>query len=243
MRIAIVSDIHGNLTALEAVIRDLEAVSPDLVLHGGDLATHGHRPAEVIDRVRERGWRGIIGNTDELLWAPEKRAEVEAKMPPQAAPNLKALYEQLGPATRKLVGDERIAYLRSQPLEIREGDLYLTHAAPGDLWVSPRADASDADLEKVYGPAQSRVAVYCHIHTPFVRPLARLTVANTGSVGLPFDGDPRASYLVIEDEFFTVRRVDYDVEAEVKDLLASDYPLKEWLATNRRAGKFHPPPI
>jgi len=64
MRIAVVSDIHGNLTALEAVLADLEQTSPDLALHGGDLADGGSSPIEVVDRIRDLGWQGVMGNTD-----------------------------------------------------------------------------------------------------------------------------------------------------------------------------------
>jgi putative phosphoesterase len=241
MRIAIVSDIHGNLTALEAVIADFDETRPDWVWHGGDLATHGHRPAEVIDRIRELGWPGVVGNTDELLWNPGNRTSVEARMPPQARPLLKALYELLAPAARELVGD-RVEYLQSLPTEFRQDELYLTHATPGDLWIAPKADAGDEELAATYRGTATRTAVYCHIHTPFVRQLPELTVCNTGSVGLPFDGDPRASYLLIEDGVPTVRRVAYDVEAEVRSLRASGYPLAEWLAANRLTGRFSPPP-
>ena len=76
MRLAIVSDIHGNLSALEAVLTDLDACSPDLILHGGDLAAGGARPREVVDRVRGLGWKGVLGNTDEMLYKPEALAEV-----------------------------------------------------------------------------------------------------------------------------------------------------------------------
>jgi predicted phosphodiesterase len=72
VRLAVVSDIHGNLTALDAVIADLERREIDRVVHGGDLALAGCQPAEVIDRVRELGWLGVVGNVDELLWAPEE---------------------------------------------------------------------------------------------------------------------------------------------------------------------------
>ncbi len=61
MRIAVVSDIHGNLTALEAVLADLQQTSPDLVLHGGDLADGGSSPIEVVDRIRDLGWQGVMG--------------------------------------------------------------------------------------------------------------------------------------------------------------------------------------
>lgn len=63
MRIAIVSDIHDNLTAFEAVLADLRAVSPDLILHGGDLVLGGSHPAQVVDCIRDLGWPGVFGNT------------------------------------------------------------------------------------------------------------------------------------------------------------------------------------
>ncbi len=69
-------------------------------------------------------------------------------------------------------------------------------------------DASEGELAATYGGRGAGIAVYCHIHRPFVRPADRLVVANSGSVGMPFDGDPRASYLLIEDGAPEVRRVD-----------------------------------
>jgi diadenosine tetraphosphatase ApaH/serine/threonine PP2A family protein phosphatase len=85
------------------------------------------------------------------------------------------------------------------------------------------------------------IVVYCHIHRPFIRKVGTMTVCNTGSVGSPYDGDPRASYLMIDDGKPTIRRVAYDVEKEVGRLLTSDYPLKEWLAEMRRKGSYLPP--
>src|SRR5947209_16410677 len=87
MRIAIVSDIHGNRTAFEAVIADLRQTSPDLILHGGDLADAGASPAEIVDRVRDLGWQGVAGNTDEMLFDPESLQQF-AKQSPQ----LKSLF-------------------------------------------------------------------------------------------------------------------------------------------------------
>jgi predicted phosphodiesterase len=76
-----VSDIHGDLTALEAVIADLKEVSADLVVHGGDLVYGGFRPAEVVDRIRQLGWSGVQGNTDEVLWRPERLSELALSAP------------------------------------------------------------------------------------------------------------------------------------------------------------------
>src|SRR4030095_11773871 len=72
VRIAVVSDIHANLTALEAVVADLERQRPDLVVQGGDLISGGSRPAESVDRVRDLTWPGVHGNTDEMVWAPDR---------------------------------------------------------------------------------------------------------------------------------------------------------------------------
>jgi Calcineurin-like phosphoesterase superfamily domain len=71
MRVAIVSDIHGNLTAFDAVLEDIRQASPDLVLHGGDLADGGSSPKEIVDCIRDLGWRGVMGNTDEMLVQPD----------------------------------------------------------------------------------------------------------------------------------------------------------------------------
>lgn len=67
MRVAVISDVHGNLTALAAVLADLRDTSPDLVVHAGDLAANGSSPAEVIDVIRDLKWPGVHGNTDEML--------------------------------------------------------------------------------------------------------------------------------------------------------------------------------
>lgn len=104
MRVAILADIHGNLTALEAVISDLRDRAPDLVVHGGDLALMGPRPAEVVDRVRELGWPGVLGNTDELLWQPDEHERQLSRAPALAA-LLALLFDVYAPDTRERLGD------------------------------------------------------------------------------------------------------------------------------------------
>jgi predicted phosphodiesterase len=78
MRIAILSYIHGNRTAFEAVLADLQKTSPDLILHGANLAEAGARPVEIIDRIRDMGWPGVVGNTDDLIFRPESLIRVGA---------------------------------------------------------------------------------------------------------------------------------------------------------------------
>ena len=239
MRVAVVSDIHGNLTALEAVLSDLRHQSPDVVHHLGDLVTHGHRPVEVLDCIRDLGWTGVVGNTDEMLWRPELLADLAA-----GAPRLKALLEALfidiAPASRDLLGNTRLAWLKDLPGTLRNGDLVMLHASPGNLWRAPLWNATNEDLDTTYESLRAGIVVYGHIHHPYVRRTVRLTVANTGSVGLPYDGDPSASYLLIDDGRCQIRRVEYDVEREARGLLASPYPRSEWLASMLRTGRYIP---
>lgn len=167
MRVAIVSDIHGNLAALEAVIADLRKQAPDLVLQGGDLPYGGCHAAEVMDRVAELGWPGVVGNTDEVLWDTTGLRQMQAAAP-KLGPLLRII-EECASATRKLIGETRLQTLKRLPAELRHGDLVLLHAGPGDLWKSPLDNADDDTLERVYAPLQAKTVVYGHIHRPFVR--------------------------------------------------------------------------
>jgi putative phosphoesterase len=241
MRLAIISDVHGNLTALDAVLADLRQQKPDIVFHGGDLPYGGSHPAEVIDCIVHEGWKGVLGNTDEMLWDTSARPALEASAP-KLKPLFKALFEVCGPATRKMIGESRLKWLRHLPAELRYDNLVLMHAGPGNLWRAPMDTADDAELQNTYGQLNAGIVVYCHIHRPFIRKVGSMMVCNTGSVGSPYDGDPRSSYLMIDDGKPTIRRVEYDVEKEVGRLLSSDYPLKEWLAEMRRKGSYVPPP-
>lgn len=240
MRVAIVSDVHGNLAALEAVVADVRRAAPDLVVQGGDTAVLGPRPAEVVDRLRELGWPGVAGNTDEMLWDASVRAEQERRAPKLTA-WLDVLFGTLGPWAAERLGEERIAWLRGQPLEQRRGGVRMVHATPGDLWRAPLPDAEDEELERAYEVPEVSVAVYGHIHRPFVRELAGLTVANAGSAGLPWDGDPRPSYLLVDGGDVRVHRVDYDLERGRRELLDSGFPLADWLDGVRRGARFTRP--
>jgi putative phosphoesterase len=240
VRIAIVSDIHGNLTALEAVVSDIHRRSPDLVLHGGDLVLMGARPDAVVDRVRELGWRGVLGNTDELLWEP-RELERQEELAPKLTPHLRLMFGEYASVTREILDEERIEWMRGLPTELRHERLALVHASPGDLWRAPMPSAEDGELAEVYAPLGAELSVYGHIHRPFVRRLDSLVVANSGSVGMPWDGDVRASYLLIDDADATLIRVAYDCQAEAEAIRRSGYPDAARLAAMRLCGRFVPP--
>jgi predicted phosphodiesterase len=240
VRIAVVSDIHANLTALEAVVADLERQRPDLVVQGGDLISGGSRPAEVIDRVRDLNWPGVYGNTDEMVWAPD-RLET-ALQAPAFARMQEALLTEIIPATRAAIGETRLAWLQTLPPEYRAADLAVVHASPGDVWRSPAANATDDELDQAYRPLSCGRVVFGHIHQSFVRRLPGLTVVNAGSVSLSYDGDPRAAYAIIEDDNVVIRRVEYDVEEEIACLVAARDPYAQWTAQVLRAARPAPFP-
>ncbi len=239
MKVAIVSDIHGNRRAFEAVVADLRQVTPDLVLHGGDLAYGGAHPADIVDQVRALGWPGVRGNTDEMLWAPEGLTEFAATTP-KLGPLL-AIIQEMIPPTLASIGEERLRWLEGLPQQYSGEGFSLVHASPDDLWRAPMPSASDDELQSTYASLLAQIVVYGHIHRPYIRRLPGMTVANTGSVSQSYDGDTRASYLVIDGESVTIRRVEYDVESEAKELLSSGLPHADWLARILLAGKYCPP--
>jgi putative phosphoesterase len=228
MRIAIVSDIHGNRTAFESVLSDLRQTSPDLILHGGDLADAGSSPVEIVDRIRDLGWPGVAGNTDEMLSMPETFEEF-ASQSPELQP-LWAAIREMAAVTRETLGEERLAWLRSLPRTQTHSPMALVHASPESPWRSPMPEASDAELESVYGALGQPIAVYGHVHRPFIRSVSGTIVANTGSVGLPYDGDRRAAYLLLDDSMPAIRRVEYDVDRELKALSICGLPHADWVA-------------
>ena len=239
MRIAIVSDIHGNRRAFDAVLAALREVAPDLTIHGGDLSSGGAHPAEIIDQIQTLGWSGVCGNTDEMLWAPNRLTEFAATLP-----YLAGVFQRVKdtiPWTVEKLSEARLHWLEQLPTRYVREDLTLVHASPNDRWRAPMPTATEDEFRKVYAPLNAKTVVYAHIHVPFIRHFDGWTIANTGSVGQSYDGDTRASYLVIDDEKLTTRRVEYDVQAEADDLLQCGVPHAAWMAQILLAGKYVSP--
>jgi putative phosphoesterase len=230
MRVAVLSDIHGNLTAFEAVLADIRQCSPDLVLHGGDLADGGSSPIEIVDRLRDLGWQGVMGNTDEMLVQPGSLEDFASQSP--APPALWAAVRQIASATRDRLGEERLAWLRELPRVRTQEGFALVHATPQSCWRAPAEEATDAELETIYGSLGQPVVAFGHTHRPSIRSIAGRPglLINTGSVGLSYDGDPRASYLILEESTPAIRRVEYNIDKELKALASCGLPGADWTA-------------
>jgi putative phosphoesterase len=235
MRIAVLSDIHGNLTAFDAVLADIKKASPDLVLHGGDLADGGSSPKEIIDRIHSLGWQGVMGNTDEMLVHPNSLEDFASQS--SAPPAIWEAIRQIASATRETLGEQRLAWLRQLPRIKIQDAFALVHASPNSCWRAPSPEATDKELNTVYRSLDKPIVIFGHTHRPSIRSVdghLKLLI-NTGSVGLSYDGDPRASYLVLEDNIPSIRRVEYDLEKELKALSTSNLPGAAWTAKMLRS--------
>jgi len=197
------------------------------------------RIAIVSDIQGGLDWPGVLGNTDEMLFNPQSMKDFASGSPnPQP---LFAVIEEMAKADREALGEERIAWLSQLPRMHVHGPIALVHASPTTAWKSPAHSASDADLESVYSPLGQPIVIYGHIHRPYIRTASALTVANSGSVSLSYDGDPRASYLLLDDSTPSIRRVEYDVEGETKALAACGLPHSEWIAKMLRSASAEMP--
>jgi predicted phosphodiesterase len=198
MRVAILSDIHGNAIALDAVLADLASRGPfDQIVVAGELVCSVPRPREVVDGVQPLRTVVIRGNTDAFFDATDGETP-EGKDSGRFAAHLTWMRGQLGP--------ERVAYLRNLPfshvISPEAGqDLLVVHANPRDMEQPIHQRATDTELDELLlvdgGLPEWRVLAFGHIHTPFVRTWRQRTLVNVASVGLPMDGDKRSAYAIL----------------------------------------------
>lgn len=195
MRIALLSDIHGNLVALEAVLADLRAQGPfDQIIVAGDLVWAGPRPAEVVDAVQALNAAVIQGNTDAFF----QRAAADApagKREDRFVAHLEWMQAKLGPARAEFLADlpfsRRIAPAPEQAL-------LVVHANPHDQEraILPRMDP--AQLESLLAETGDWAALaFGHLHIPFTMRWCDRLLVDVASAGLPMDGDRRAAYAIL----------------------------------------------
>ncbi|HEX3328181.1 MAG TPA: metallophosphoesterase family protein [Actinomycetota bacterium] len=218
MRIAVLSDIHGNLLALDAVMTDIEAQSPDQIWCGGDLAWGGPWASDCIARVRAAGWPTVRGNTD--VWVTGDPQTIEGDADRKEMQAVAAAHD---------ISDDDAAWLVSLPVgHTGEGSILLVHGTPESPFEAPMPDASAADFSPYQGEAA--IVVYGHVHRAFVRRLSDGTiVCNPGSVGFPEDAET-ASYMLIDLEgpewVLRIRRVAFDRRGSIAQARALGGPVE-----------------
>ena len=217
MRIAVLSDIHGNLMALDAVMTDIEKQAPDQVWCGGDLGWGGSWASECITRVREMGWPTVKGDTD--VWITGDPQTVADPREREVLASLAAIHN---------ISNDDAMWLAQLPLGYSPaGSILLVHGTPLTPFAAPDPDDGAAEFQ-IYED-QAKLVIYGHVHHGFIRRLAGGTlVANTGAVGFPADGDT-ASYLLIDrdgpDVTLRHRRVEFDRRAVIAQARKTAAPL------------------
>jgi predicted phosphodiesterase len=245
MKIALLSDVHANLPALEAVLDDL-ATRPDVdaVYQLGDLVGYAPWPNEVVARLRAEGIQGIAGNYDSTTASGYKHCGCRYEDPRQ-----EELSHLSYAWTLEHTSDETKAWLGTLPfrMDVRPlgghlagPALILIHGAPTLntlYWTEDRNDEFCRKMSDRAGAKTGDVVAFGHTHRPWHREVDGVHFVNTGSVGRPKDGDWRAGYVLLQlgagDVSVEVVRVEYDLERARQAILESRLPddFAEYLAT------------
>ena len=216
-RIAALSDVHGNVTALETVLADVAREKPDHIVVAGDLVLNGPEPAAAVDSLRDAAGTGasvIAGNTDVAV-ADFDYAAAFPWMTDGVPDAIAAAAEWAHDA----LGDERVEWLRALPSErrLRTDDdtlVLVCHASPGSQTAGLDQNLDPSVTIERLARTDARVIICGHTHLPEVRDLGFKVIVNAGSAGYVFDGDPTASWALIEiDEGEVraeIRRTEFD---------------------------------
>jgi putative phosphoesterase len=242
-RIAVLSDVHGNAIALEAVRKAVKASRPDAILVAGDHAINGPDPAGAVDGLRELQAAGALivqGNTD-IAVADFDYAAAFPWMTDGVPEQIQSAAEWAHDA----LGEERLEWLRGLPAERRlrlEDTLILVcHASPGSQTQGfDKALDASVTVERA-ARTDARVIACGHTHLPEVRDLGWKVIVNDGSAGYVFDGDPTASWALVDiandNVTAEIRRTAFDVLAVSNALTARGLPGDVYRAATVRTGK------
>jgi predicted phosphodiesterase len=221
LRIAVFSDVHGNVRALDACLADLRAQGgADAIVGAGDYCMDGPHPREVLERLVALDARCVRGNTDRYLSDPLFADDDEDGT---------VLAWQ-----RERLGERWLRWLAELPFSLRLGEgetrdaLLVVHANPLSDDEHLRPDADDAFLERITAGVEERAIAFGHLHLPYVRYWRDRLFVDVASAGLPKDGDPRACYALFTQRpggwEVKHRRVEFDVEKVARDIEKSGMP-------------------
>jgi putative phosphoesterase len=243
-RIAVLSDVHGNVVALEAVLKELKREKPDYVLVAGDLVLNGPEPNGSIDALRGLESDGgiiVSGNTDIAVGDFDYTAAF-----PQYADGVPETITAAVEWAHDELGDDQLDWLRRLPAERRilAGDdqmVLVVHASPGS---QARGFDQTLDANVIFERAaatDARVICVGHTHLPEVRDLGWKVIVNDGSAGYVFDGDPTASWAMVTvdgtEVSAEIRRTEFDVLAVANGISARGLPGDVYRAATVRTGK------
>lgn len=249
MRLAVLSDIHGNLPALEAVLADVQAQgAPDFYWVLGDLAAFCPWPAEAIARLRTLPNASFLqGNTDRYLvtgrrpalsiHSPEDWAAAPARLAERDA-NFRWTVERLSWADYEFLRDLPTRLGMDVPAY---GRIVAFHANPADDEANIFPDAPDEEVRPYLAGLDVRLVLYGHTHRPVERTVDGVRLVNGGGVGFSLDGNPHPAYVLLDfadgECTVTLRRVTYDREAVVAELERVEHPARVLVGRWIREGR------
>lgn len=226
MLIAVISDLHANLEATEAVLEDIEQHSVQQVFCLGDLVNYGPSPGDVVDLVRTHAIPTVMGNHD---WNLGNAVGPDGL---QVAPGRDLALERAAYAwTQARLSPEDRVFLRELPLVRREAfgrtTAVFAHGTPVSYTQYLRLTSPEEEWDSLVRDAGASVVFLGHTHVPFVQRYRGVLVCNVGSVGRPKDGNPAACYAVAEigdSVRIELVRVGYDIEATAEKIRRSGLP-------------------
>ena len=225
MKVALIGDVHANLPALEAVLAHARKQGVEAIWNVGDWVGYNAFPNEVIELLRQERALSVVGNYDlKVLRFRKKQEKWQHSKHPQKYLAFKWTYQTLSKKNRK--------YLRTLPREIElkfaNVSVLLTHASPASIEEAIFLDTPEERLQELAELAGTDVIIFGHSHQPFARQVDGVWFINTGSVGRPDDGDPRASYAVLtlsaKKLHVQHHRIDYNVERAVAAIRKNKLP-------------------
>ncbi len=243
-RIAALSDVHGNVAALDAVLADVTREKPDRIVVAGDLVLNGPEPAAVVDALRDAAASGmavIAGNTDVAVADFDYAAAF-----PWMTDGVPDAIATAAEWAHDALGDERVEWLRGLPSErrVRTDDdtlVLVCHASPGSQTSGFDQNLDPSVTIERLARTDARVIVCGHTHLPEVRDLGFKVIVNTGSAGYVFDGDPTASWALIDiddgEVRAEIRRTEFDTLAVANAISARGLAGDVYRAATVRTGK------
>jgi putative phosphoesterase len=243
-RIALLSDMHGNVLALDAVRKAVNRERPDVVLVAGDIVMNGPEPGATVDALREMEGNGAIvvqGNTDIAV----ADADYAAAFPWLLESGIPDAIREAAEWAHDALEDEHLAWLRRLPAErrVRIGDdlVLVTHASPGSQTQGFDMNLDPSTTTELMSRTDARVICCGHTHIPEVREFGWKVIVNDGSAGYAFDGDATASWALVtldgESVGAEIRRTEYDNLAVSNAISARGLPGDIYRAATVRTGK------
>jgi predicted phosphodiesterase len=226
-RVAVITDVHANLPALEAVLERIGRLGVDATYCGGDLVGYGPHPDEACALVRERAIPTIHGNYDFAI-----ARDLEDCGCAYVTPHDRELGQRSVDWTLAHTGQAAKDFLRALPFDLRFAvggrEVHLVHGSPRKVNEYLFEDKPARLYERLAAAESGAALVFGHTHKPWVHEFGGVRFVNCGSAGKPKDGDPRAAFAVLDatrgELEVTIERVPYDADAVARDVAASGLP-------------------